>query len=315
MARARGARAQMALAFEATYGVAPASGFIKIPFAPGTGLGMEQPLLENELLGFGRDPVAPTLDVITAGGDVTVPIDLENWGLWLRAAFGAPVTTGAAAPYTHVFESGAWTLPSLAIETGLPDVPNYGMAVGCMVDTLSWTMQRSGNLTAKVGLRAQGEEAPTSTSNAGTPTEKSLIRLGNFNGSILRNGTQLANIVSGEVMYSNNLDPIETIRSDGKIDGLDPAMAACRGSITVRFADRVLLDQAVSGASCALDFTLEKSASEKFTFSVPRVFLPRPRITIDGPNGIEVKFDWQASQQADGSPMVVATLINAVDAY
>jgi len=50
MARAQGARAQMALAFETTYGTPPASGFTKMPFAS-TSLGAEQPLLNSELLG------------------------------------------------------------------------------------------------------------------------------------------------------------------------------------------------------------------------------------------------------------------------
>ena len=51
MARARGARAQMALAFETTYGTPPAGGFTKMPFAS-TSLGAEQPLLNSELLGY-----------------------------------------------------------------------------------------------------------------------------------------------------------------------------------------------------------------------------------------------------------------------
>ena len=44
MARAQGARAQMALAFETTYGTPPVGGFTKMPFAS-TSLGAEQPLL------------------------------------------------------------------------------------------------------------------------------------------------------------------------------------------------------------------------------------------------------------------------------
>ena len=48
MARAQGARAQMALAFETTYGTPPASGFTKMPFASTT-LGAEQPLQTSEL--------------------------------------------------------------------------------------------------------------------------------------------------------------------------------------------------------------------------------------------------------------------------
>ena len=61
MARAQGARAQMALAFETVYGTAPASGFTKMPFAR-TMLGAEQPLLGSALLDYGRDPLAPIKD-------------------------------------------------------------------------------------------------------------------------------------------------------------------------------------------------------------------------------------------------------------
>src|SRR6056297_3014905 len=129
MARAQGARALMALAFETTYGTPPASGFSRMPFAS-TSLGAEQPLLNSELLGYGRDPLAPIKDAVTADGDVVVPLDAEAFGFWLKAAFGAPTTTGVEAPYTHEFQSGSWTLPSMSIETGMPEVPRYAMYSG-----------------------------------------------------------------------------------------------------------------------------------------------------------------------------------------
>ena len=58
MARAQGARSQLAVAFETLYGTAPVSGFTRLPFASST-LSAEQPLLSSELLGYGRDPLAP----------------------------------------------------------------------------------------------------------------------------------------------------------------------------------------------------------------------------------------------------------------
>jgi len=121
MARAHGSRAQMALAFETVYGTAPASGFRTMPFASTT-LGSEQPLIASELLGQGRDPLTPIKDAVIADGDVVVPIDVENFGLWLKAAFGQPTTSGTT-PKTHTFQSGSWTLPNLAIETAMPEVP------------------------------------------------------------------------------------------------------------------------------------------------------------------------------------------------
>ena len=68
MARAQGARAQMALAFETTYGTPPASGYSKMPFANAS-LGAEQPLQTSELLGYGRDPQAPIKDAVGNSDD------------------------------------------------------------------------------------------------------------------------------------------------------------------------------------------------------------------------------------------------------
>lgn len=97
MARARGANALMALAFETTYGVAPASNFFQMPFA-NDDLGDEQGLVASDLLGYGRDPLAPALDVIKNEGTIGVPVDLRNFGQWLKLHFGAPTTTAGLAP-------------------------------------------------------------------------------------------------------------------------------------------------------------------------------------------------------------------------
>ena len=312
MARAQGARAQMALAFETVYGTPPVGGFTRMPFAS-TSLGSEQPLLNSELLGYGRDPLAPIKDAVTADGDVVVPIDAEAFGFWLKAAFGDPVTTGVG-PYTHEFRSGSWTLPSMSIETGMPEVPRFAMYSGCVLDQLSWQVQRSGLLTATARLVAQGEAIATTT-GAGTPADLALKRFGHFNGAISRNGTALGNVVSAEITYANNLDRIETIRSDGKIDGADPSIAALTGRIEVRFADSTLVTQAINGDPAEIDFAYVLPSDESFTFTIHAVYLPRPRIEISGPQGVQATFDWQAARDSVVGRMCTATLVNSIASY
>lgn len=313
MARAQGARARMALAFESVYGTPPVSGFLAMPFASET-LGAAQPLLANELLGYGRDPLAPTKDVVTTDGDVVVPIDAEAFGVWLKGAFGNPTTTEVVGEFTHVFATGNWTLPSMSIEKALPEVPHFAMISGCMVNTLSWTMARSGLLTATVGLIAQGESVGSTTS-AGTPTDFALARFGHFNGAVSRDGTALGNVISAQINYSNNLDRIEVIRSDGKIAGADPSMAMLSGSLVVRFDSQTLLTQAINGTASALSFSYTLASGETLTFAVPRVFLPVPKIMVPGPAGVQATFEWQAAQQANGDPMMTVTLVNEVATY
>ena len=312
MARAQGARAQMALAFETTYGTPPAGGFTKMPFAS-TSLGSEQPLLNSELLGYGRDPLAPIKDAVTADGDVMVPIDAVAFGFWLKAGFGNPVTTGVG-PYTHEFRSGSWTLPSMSIETAMPEVPRFAMYSGCVLDQLSWQVQRAGLLTATARLVAQGETI-AGTTLAGTPAQLELRRFGHFNGAISRDGTPLGNVVSAEITYANNLDRIETIRSDGKIDGADPSIAALTGRIEVRFADQTLVSQAINGDPCEITFAYVLPSGESFTFTAHAVYLPRPRIEISGPQGVQASFDWQAARAETSGRMCTATLINSIASY
>ena len=313
MARAQGARAQMALAFETTYGTPPASGFTRIPFASAT-LGAEQPLLASELLGYGRDPLAPIKDALTADGTIVVPIDAEAFGFWLKAAFGTPVTTGVEAPFTHEFRSGAWSLPSFSIETGMPEVPRFALYSGCMLDTLTWQMQRSGLLTATVGLVAQGE-AIASTTAAGALAEIELQRFGHFNGAITRNGQPLGNLASAEISYANTLDRVETIRSDGRIEGADPSIAALTGRIEVRFADQALVTQAINGDPCEMSFAYTLPSGESLTLVVHAVYLPRPRIEIAGPQGVQASFDWQAARDATLGRMCTVQLVNGRSAY
>lgn len=312
MARAQGARSQLAAAFETTYGTAPATGFMQMPFASAS-LGAEQPLLASGLLGYGRDPLAPLKDAVTADGDITVPLDAEAFGFWLKAAFGAPTTTGTTNK-THTFKSGSWSLPSMAIEVAMPEIPRFAMYTGCVLDQLSIAMQRSGLLTADVKLVAQGETVATATA-AGTPTAYALQRFGHFNGAIKRNGTALGNIVSADLTYANNVERIETIRNDGRIDGADPSIAALTGKIDVRFADTTLMDQALNGSSASLEFSWVISANVSLTITAHAVYLPRPRVEIQGPQGIQASFDWQAAYDSVAGQMCTIVLKNAVASY
>ena len=54
-------------------------------------------------LGYGREALPPSRDVINNDGDVVVPIDLRNFGNWLKLFMGQPTTTtvGGAQEQDH----------------------------------------------------------------------------------------------------------------------------------------------------------------------------------------------------------------------
>jgi hypothetical protein len=214
-----------------------------------------------------------------------------------------------------VFESAGYDLPSASIEFGYPEVPHYAMNVGVKADTLEMSWQRSGRLTAQIGLIAQGEDPPASTSSAGTPTGYTAERFANRHGSITRGGADLGNVTSATLRYSNNLDRIEEVRDDGKLGGVDEAQASLSGQLVMRHASTALISAAVAGTPAAMTLELARSGTRSLVFAMPRVFLSRPKVGPQGPGGVEVTYDWIASIATNGDPMLEATLTSAVDAY
>lgn len=166
MSRAYGWNAKLLIAEESTYGTLSSGPYTQVPFAS-SAIDSEQGLISSNVLGLGRDPTTPFQDVINVEGDLAVPVDLRNIGIWLKAVFGVPETTNENGVYTHTFESGKTTLPSYSLELGLAEVPEYIRFLGARANSIAFNFARSGEAQATVSLMAQSETASeTSVSDA-----------------------------------------------------------------------------------------------------------------------------------------------------
>lgn len=231
-------------------------------------------------------------------------------------ASGATLTGGAATgPYNHEFVAGALALPDAAIEIGHPDVPSYAMNYGVMADTLAIQMQRSGHLNATLGLIAQGERPRTTTSAAGALSELVIKRFSQFSGQIKRDGIPLASISSGSLNIANGLDKDESIRQDGRIGGADPGGLRVGGQIVSRFRDHSLLDLAASKTGVELEFGWRISASESLLFRVHRARLPKVKLPVSGPGGIQATIPFQGAERPGLNRTLTAVLVNDVANY
>ena len=314
MARAMGARATLLGLFESAYGTAPtSSSWNSFPFARCL-LSAEQPLQADKLLGQGRDAVAPIMDVITVDGEVEVPVDVNNIGHWLKLVFGAPTTTGTT-PKTHTFSSGGWGLPSMTLEQGFPDIDQYFQYTGVKANTCAVSWSRQGAARMVLGLIGQKETIDQTTFDS-SPLSATLTKFNQFQGSIAstEGGADLADVESASFVYSNNLDRVEVIRSDGLIGALDDGEATLTGSFTMRFANEAILAKATAGT--AIDLTLAHTidSSNKLEWIMPALYLPKPRITTPGPGGIRATFDFLGAKSGS-NPMLKAVLKNAISSY
>jgi hypothetical protein len=230
-------------------------------------------------------------------------------------ASGATLSGGG---YTHTFVSGAASLPSFAAEIGHANVPAYFVHTGCMLNSMAMNFQRSGSANATLNIIAQGETRFAST-QGGTPTSRVYKPFSQFNGSIKRNNVSLANITGAQFTYSNGMQAVPTIRNDALIEGVDPTTISVNGSIDVRFADTVLVDDAINNTAIELELAYRLAGLEGNNFSLTwtfhEVYLPRPRIPVSGPGGVQASFNWQGVLDDSLSKSVTVVLKNDVTSY
>lgn len=145
MGRATGARAQLLMMKESSYGVKPSGNFTRMPFIS-TDLGMEQGLIDDPVIGRGRDPRTPSRDVKNVTGNVTVPVDKQFFGIWLSMMFGAATSSDETTYKEHIWDTGAGAddMLSYAMEIGHPDVPAYFLELGNKGNTMQLSFARSG---------------------------------------------------------------------------------------------------------------------------------------------------------------------------
>lgn len=314
MARAKGINSKFRAAFESQFGTAPASGYLELPFIS-SDLGAAQPFENDDgILGLGREPQVALKGDIDAGGQVVVPLDLRNIGFWLKGLLGAPATSGTD-PYTHTFISGATSLPSIAGEVGHPDIPQYAMNAGLVVNQMNFSVSRDGGLPQATFDLIGKSESWSGSSGAGTPTSMAVTRFSRHQGSITRAASALGNIRNASLTFSNNIDAAKFLNDGAEISAIDVGAISYTGSLTARFADTTLLNDALGAAGVEIVLAYTIDSDNQLTITLHNVQIERPKIPVSGPGGVETTFNIHPARQSDGSESMTIVLKNDVAAY
>lgn len=300
---------------EDAYGVGGSGDWTRRPFYSTT-LGAERRLVtEPRLLGLGREPPKPDHGVIDVTGDLVVPVDQRHFGFWLSMLLGSPITTSiGGGSYGHVFRSGAETLPTLERELQHTQTLAYAHAKGVALRSMAFTWSRAGKPQATLDCIGQSE---TTTATAATGTEASVAydAFTAFMGSVKSAGAALGNVVGARLTYSNGSEAVENIRPDGLIDGVDPGAVTVSGELILRFDGLGLFTAASDGTPIDLELGYIATGGASLLLALHEVYLPRPKLPVEGPRGIQARYDFQAALNETEGASLTATLTNDVASY
>ncbi|MDF1734935.1 MAG: phage tail tube protein [Minwuia sp.] len=323
--RARGVGSVLLGAFESTYATAgPVRGggvYTQYPFNQYT-LGKAEPITRDPLLGIGRDVADSHADAFSVAGNIRVPVDHIDFGAWLKLMLGAPDTTdNEDTTYDHVFTGGGSDLPSMALQLGhthLSTVKRF-RHTGVRANSMSLESGRGGPAWATMDLIAQDEAEEVSAID-GSPVVTNILVPNHFQkrrGIMTLGGSAIGSLMGWSLNMSNNLEVVESIRTDGLIEDADPGEFLATGSLTIRFSTAT--DVPTPGKNktpVALALTYDNAdSSRSLTFALPRVFLPQVAREVDGPDGIEVTYNFEAAKDATAGYAARATLVNGVASY
>ena len=83
-------------------------------------------------------------------------------------------------------------------------------------------------------------------------------------------------------------------------------------NVALRFSPNA---RALNGTAAALEFSYVLASGEGLTLTAHAVYLPRPRIEIKGPKGVQASFDWQAALATSPARMCTVVLVNSIGSY
>jgi hypothetical protein len=238
--------------------------------------------------------------------------------LTLAASVGTPsggtLAGGSASGpyYNHVFTAGGLSLLDAAIEVGLPDVPTFAMNYGVTIDGITIPISRSAKLDATLNYIAQGELPRTTTTAAGTPAALALDRFSQFSGQVLDRGVPLGGLVGGQFVFSNGSDPVEN--TGARIEGVDAGDMSMTPQYVIRFDGPAMLDLANAGTPLEMLWAWDAGAGKSLTFRQAAVRLPKVKVPVTGPKGLQVTYPAIAHQDTAGA-FLTATLVNDVPNY
>lgn len=313
MSIATGAKSRLVIDFEDTFGQDPsvATGY-NMPFNSAD-IAATQGLTAPATLTGNRFTAAPIRGNIDTSGKLTVPVDGRYIGLWLKAVFGAPVTTGVG-PYTHTYKPLP-SIPSLVVEKGFTDIGQYFKYNGVKVNSFSISVGGDGELTADIDLVGKSESLSQVEYDSSLNT-LDFSRLNNFQVSIKEGGSTLSSVTECSLTIENGLDDsIYTIGSGGYRGQIPEGQVNVSGTLTALFENSALITKAIDGTETSLEIEID-DGTNSLTFSIPELIFERTSPGISGPAGILLTLNFRGyfDNNADATN-VKAVLINDIASY
>jgi len=273
-----------------------------------------EPIAEAQIRGI-LDQSPRYKGLITIGGSFSGPVYPSLIGHLLRAALGAPTTTGTG-PYTHTFNptqgrfSDSAALPPYSITVGRDGaIERYS---GCVCQSLSFSFAKGGMLTFEaqwIGASYDYPGAPTVALPTDTPfTLDALVQ---------RNGVAFGSLQDISIAINNNIEGVRTINNNGGIISRVAwnGMRTIEVSGTADFDNNTLYNDFLAFGNTPWSFEWSQGANTRLTLTFPAMKNLDGSPNVGGEGRITLPFSLSAEYDLATGRAMQAVLVNNVASY
>ncbi len=268
-----------------------------------------------------RSRAKPGAGNVDVSGNLNVEMAPETIGFYLRHCLGAPVTTGASAPYTHTFRPSALPVGLIVERDWTANIASkVEQFLGCRVGQATIDIPQEGAATLQMQL--QGAKYTITTA----PLDASLGDTGHTGWfapdcAVLIGGSASTVVKSVQFTINNNMDGGRyALGSAGERIDMPEGFADVTGSCTV-IVDATLFSAFIDKANARTDTSLEvtltfgtgdgsAAGKEKLSLKLDHAIIELATPPISSPGGMEVTFNFTSFRSGSTDKGLVAVLLS-----
>ena len=200
----------------------------------------------------------------TVGGNIDGPLAHDNYDVLFESAmFNEFVTNELTMGDTTI---------SLTIEEGQPDINQFKIQRGCVVNGFTVNAPVDGLATVSFDILGRSQEMVGTSVDAdgaydAQPFREPFVHCG---GTLLENNTALGIVTDVNFSMTNNLSSLFTW-GVCEVNDLIPARIDVTGTLSVLFADSTMYDKFIGDTQSSLSFEMDDGSGNTVKFDLPNI--------------------------------------------
>lgn len=298
MAISTGARSEVGMVSEVSWGVTPASPALTgLPFTT-FNINLTRDEYEDLSVRADRQQRYSISGNRHVAGEIDVNMSANNFDGLLESLLASTFTT-------NVLKVGA-TEKSFTVEHAARDIGQFNTFTGVKVDKMSLTVPSSGVVTGKFSVIGKDSAyAPSSVDADAYTTPTAVVPFTHLGGTFTEGGSAIGTITSVSVSVDNGYQANFSL-GNSAAHGLTYNFVKVTGTVTAYFEDAALLTKFLSGTSSSLQFTLT-DGTVSHTYLIPKVKYTGATKQVSGQGPIVITLPFKGLYDTTAGSAIVIT--------